>query len=144
MPNGETGSCQPFDLSNPNFFLPLILQIRLIMILATQARSQWTWFQRIMQEFHKRICLFYTGLIILLLEIAVVAFFADHLPFSLSMTIIASGIVFILISGGMVLYGLCRNSEYAPLRPEESVRHRTAQGHPEDFETEAATIRTWL
>ncbi|XP_007462900.1 PREDICTED: uncharacterized protein LOC103068823 [Lipotes vexillifer] len=90
------------------------------MILATQARSQWTWFQRITQEFHKRICLFYTGLIILLLEIAVVAFFADHLPFSLSMTIIASGIVFILISGGMVLYGLCRNPEYAPLRPEES------------------------
>ncbi|TEA31934.1 hypothetical protein DBR06_SOUSAS8310188, partial [Sousa chinensis] len=97
------------------------------MILATQARSQWTWFQRITQEFHKRICLFYTGLIILLLEIAVVAFFDDHLPFSLSMTMIASGIVFVLISGGMVLYRLCRNSEYAPLRPEESVRHRTAQ-----------------
>lgn len=75
---------------------------------------------------------------------AVAAFFTDHLLFSLSMTVIASGIVFILISGGMVLYGLCRNSEYAPLRPEESVRHRTAQGHPEDFETEAATISTWL
>ena len=60
------------------------------------------------------------------------------------MTMIASGTVFVLLAGGKVLNGLCQNSEHIPLGPEEPVRHRTAQCHPEDFETEAATARTWL
>ncbi|XDB64279.1 hypothetical protein AB1E18_017593 [Capra hircus] len=72
-------------------------QIRLVMIPATQARGQWTWFQRLKQEFRKPI-----------------------------LTIIASGIVLILISGGIFLYGLCRNSDYTSLEPEELLRHRTA------------------
>ena len=80
----------------------------------------------------------------MLLKIAVVAFFGNHLPFSLSVTIIASGIVLILISGGIFLYGLCRNSDYTSLEPEELVRHRTAHGQPEGFETEATTISTSL
>ena len=80
----------------------------------------------------------------MLLKIAVVAFFGNHLPFSLSVTIIASGIVLILISGGILLYGLCRNSDYTSFGPEELVRHQTAHGHPEGFETEAATICTSL
>lgn len=69
------------------------------MIPATLAQSHGTRFQRIMQEgfsyrFCKHFCLFYTELIILLLEIAMVVFFSDHLPFFLSMTMIASRIVF--------------------------------------------------
>ena len=62
-----------------HFFPPLILQIRLVMIPATQARDQWTWFQRLKQEFCKPICWFRIGLIIMLLKIAVVAFFGNHL-----------------------------------------------------------------
>lgn len=99
------------------------------MIPATQAHSQRTWFQRITQEvfshrFCKCFCLFYTGLVILLLENAVVAFFSAYLPFFLSMTMIAAGIVFVVITGRIALYELCRNSlAFTMLRLEESVRH---------------------
>ena len=61
-------------------------QMRLIMISATQAGNQKTWFQRIMQEgcssrICKRFSLFITGLIILIFGIAVVAFHLSHTTF---------------------------------------------------------------
>uniref|UniRef100_A0A8C0LES3 Uncharacterized protein n=1 Tax=Canis lupus dingo TaxID=286419 RepID=A0A8C0LES3_CANLU len=85
------------------------------MIPATQAHRPRAWFSRITQEawsrrFCKRFCLFYAGLIILLLEIAVVAS-SDQLPFFLSVTMMASGVLFVLVTGGMALYELQRETQ---------------------------------
>lgn len=119
------------------------------MIPATQAHRPRAWFSRITQEawsrrFCKRFCLFYAGLIILLLEIAVVAS-SDQLPFFLSVTMMASGVLFVLVTGGMALYELRQNSkEYTTLGQEEGEGCHPARGQSVGFEVEAAMASTRL
>ena len=61
------------------------------------------------------------------------------------MTVIASGIVFAVMTGGTALYELHQNTEkHGSLGLGESVGRPTARGRPEDFKTEAATARPWL
>lgn len=80
-----------------------------------------------------------------LLEIAVAAFFCDHLPFSLPHDNDCLWHCVCHHSWRYSLVDLCQNSEeLTTLELEELARHGTACGCPEDFETEEATANSWL
>lgn len=79
-------------------------------------------------RFYKRVFLFFTGLSILILGIAMVAFSLDHKTFSLAMTVTATATVFLIVIGVVVFDEVCRKSEQL-LTPkvEESWKYRIEQ-----------------
>uniref|UniRef100_A0A4W2FQ87 Uncharacterized protein n=1 Tax=Bos indicus x Bos taurus TaxID=30522 RepID=A0A4W2FQ87_BOBOX len=86
------------------------------MIPAFPANSQWTWFQRISQEEVSRRCwlcfyLFYAVTLALLLGGVFITLSSDHPPFALVTTMIATGIVFFILTGLMYL---CEANKFQP------------------------------
>ena len=72
---------------------------------------------------------------------------SDQLPFFLLVTMTSSGVLFVLVTGGMALCELHQNSEeYTTLGQEEGEGCHPARGRSEGFEVEveAATASTWL
>lgn len=77
---------------------------------------------------YKQFFLFFTGLIILILEIAVAAFSLDHRTFSLALTVIATATVFLVVIGVVVFDEVCQKSEQLLIpKVEESSRYRIEQ-----------------
>lgn len=100
-----------------------------IMIPAFPASSQWTWFQRISQEEVSRRCwlcfyLFYAVTLALLLGGVFITLSSDHPPFALVTTMIATGIVFFILTGLMYL---CEANKVSAFTQEKFSRRRIAQ-----------------
>ena len=121
---------QPFGLSNLNIFPLLSLQTRFIMISSPQVYGQSNWFPRITHikcsyQLYKQFFLFFAVFIVLLFGIAMAAFPLDRKTLLLVITIIITAIVFLIITGVLIFYEVCRKlEEFIPPQVEESWRYR--------------------